>query len=80
MKKRSADREKSVLEGLRIELGNKFVREVDGVAVGRWYENLTAVRGVSAGHGSEALPRHASHDGKSLNYLVQGDWSRPESC
>jgi integrase len=48
-KKRSADREKSVLEGIRIELGNKFVREVDGVAVGRWYENLTVVRGVSAG-------------------------------
>jgi integrase len=49
LKKRSADREKSVLEGIRTELGNKFVREVDGIAVGGWYENLTSVRGVSAG-------------------------------
>ena len=49
VKKRSADREKSVLEGIRMELGNRFVREVDGVAVGGWYENLTAVRSVSAG-------------------------------
>ena len=47
-KKLSADREKSVLEGIREELGNKFVREVDGIAVGDWYENLTAARGLSA--------------------------------
>ena len=33
-KKRSADREKSILEGIRSELGRMFVREVDGVAVG----------------------------------------------
>jgi integrase len=48
-KKRSADREKSVLEGIRTELGNRFVREVDGIAVGSWYERLTVVRGLSAG-------------------------------
>jgi hypothetical protein len=27
----------------------RFVREVDGIAVGGWYENLTVVRGLSAG-------------------------------
>ena len=48
-KKRSASREKSVLEGIRSELGRCFVREVDGEAVGRWYENLTAVRDLSPG-------------------------------
>ena len=40
-KKSSADREKSILDGIRSELGREFVREVDGVAVQRWYENLT---------------------------------------
>lgn len=32
-KKASADREKSIVEGIRAELGKKFVREVDGVAI-----------------------------------------------
>lgn len=49
MKKRSADREKSVLDGIRSELGKAFVREVDGDAVSRWYENLTTVRELSPG-------------------------------
>jgi hypothetical protein len=31
-----------------------FVREIDGTATNRWYENLTAVRGVSA----ETAVRH----------------------
>ena len=31
------DREKSILEGIRKELGNLFVREVDGIAVDGWY-------------------------------------------
>lgn len=48
-KKRSADREKSIVEGIRDELGKLFVREVDGIAVSRWYANLTAVRGLSEG-------------------------------
>ncbi len=48
-KKRSADREKSIVEGIRAELGRLFVREVDGMAVQRWYENLTGVRNLSAG-------------------------------
>jgi integrase len=47
-KKRSADREKSIVEGIRAELGQSFVREVDGMAVQRWYENLTGVRDLSA--------------------------------
>ena len=49
LKKRSASREKSVLDGIRAELGQSFVREVDGNAVARWYENLTAVRDLSPG-------------------------------
>lgn len=48
-KKRSASREKSVLEGIRSELGTAFVREIDGAAVARWYEGLTAVRELSPG-------------------------------
>jgi integrase len=48
-KKRSADREISIVEGIRAELGNAFVREVDGIAVSRWYENLTELRGLSPG-------------------------------
>jgi integrase len=45
--KASADREKSIVEGIRSELGRKFVREVDGVAVQRWYKNLTGKRGLA---------------------------------
>lgn len=46
-KKASADREKSIIEGIRSELGRKFVREVDGVDIQRWYENLTGKRGLA---------------------------------
>jgi integrase len=46
-KKASADREKSIVEGIRSELGRMFVREVDGVAVQRWYESLTGKRGLA---------------------------------
>jgi integrase len=49
VKKRSANREKSVLDGIRSDLGRSFVREIDGGAVSRWYENLTAVRDLSPG-------------------------------
>ncbi|MGA2051226.1 MAG: site-specific integrase [Terracidiphilus sp.] len=48
-KKLPAEREKSITEGIRDELGKMFVREVDGVAVSRWYESLTAVQGLSDG-------------------------------
>ena len=43
-KKASADRERSIVEGIRAELGRKFVREVDAIAVQHWYENLTGKR------------------------------------
>ena len=48
-KKRSATREKSIMEGIRSELGSRFVREVDGVSVGRWYDSLTSERKLSPG-------------------------------
>src|SRR6185503_6763866 len=49
IKKRSADRESSVLDGIRFELGRSFVREVSGDDVGQWYETLTAVHDLSPG-------------------------------
>jgi len=49
LKKRSASREKSILDGIRSDLALSFVREVDGNAVSRWYENLTTVRDLSQG-------------------------------
>lgn len=45
-KKRSAGREKSVLDNIKAEMGRLFVREVDGVAVNRWYDRLTDVHGL----------------------------------
>ena len=48
-KKRSHTREKSVLGGIRDELGLLFVREVDGSKITQWFENLTVKRGLSAG-------------------------------
>ncbi len=49
IKKRSADRERSIVEGIRDEMGSSFVREVNGIFVSRWYEGLTAKRGLSPG-------------------------------
>jgi integrase len=49
VKKRSSNRERSVLEGIRNELGTMFVREVDGPIVDRWYRGLMERRGLSAG-------------------------------
>ena len=48
-KKKSHSREKSVLRGIGDELGQLFVRELDGTEISRWFENLTAARGLSAG-------------------------------
>src|SRR5215470_12694962 len=48
-KKKSQNREKSILEGIRSELGSLFVREVGGTAVDRWYQSLTAEKGLSQG-------------------------------
>jgi len=47
-KKKSADREKGIIERIRRELGTLFVREVDGSAVQRWYRGLTE-SGLSEG-------------------------------
>jgi integrase len=49
VKKRSASREKSVLDGIRSDMGHLFVREIDGQTVGRWYEDLTTGRSLSPG-------------------------------
>lgn len=47
--KKKTSREKAIVEGIRAELGGLFVREVDGIAATRWYENLTGVHGLSSG-------------------------------
>src|SRR5882672_7879733 len=36
-RKKSYDRERSILRGIREELGHLFVRELDGGAVQKWY-------------------------------------------
>lgn len=48
-KKKSQDREKSIIEGIRDEMGSSFVREVNGVAVDRWYQRLTTEKGLAPG-------------------------------
>lgn len=48
-KKKSASREKSILKGIRKELGHLFVREVEGSTVGKWYSNLMEIRNLSPG-------------------------------
>jgi integrase len=48
-KKKSADREKSILDGIGTELGHLFVREVDGTAVHGWYRGLTEEKKLCAG-------------------------------
>jgi integrase len=48
-KKKSQDREKAVLEGIRGQLGDLFVREVDGASIQSWYQGLTEAKGLSAG-------------------------------
>jgi integrase len=48
-KKKSQDREKGILKGIRAELGDRFVREVDWTDVDRWYQRLMAEKGLSQG-------------------------------
>src|SRR5260370_12691098 len=48
-KKKSQDREKAILEGIRGELGGLFVREVDGTGIQRWYQGLTEAKGLCEG-------------------------------
>ena len=47
VKKASADREKSILVGIRSELGHIFVRDMDGVHIQGWVDNLTGKRGLA---------------------------------
>ena len=53
-KKKSQDREKSILGGIRDPMGSLFVREVDGTMIDRWYQSLTAEKGLS----QETAVRH----------------------
>lgn len=46
--KKSSDRESGILKRIREELGDLFVREVDGTIAQRWYRGLTD-SGLSAG-------------------------------
>src|SRR5688572_1470896 len=48
-KKKSSNREKSILECIRRELGSLFVREVDGMAIERWYQGLREGKGLKSG-------------------------------
>lgn len=48
-KKKSSDRERSVLNVIRDELGTMFVREVDGRAVDGWYQGVTAKHRLTPG-------------------------------
>ena len=67
-KKVSADREKSIVEGIRSELGRMFVREVDGYAVQRWYENLTGKRGLADNTAARHfnVMRHMMHKASTI--------------
>jgi hypothetical protein len=48
-KKKSYGREKSVLEGVRKEFRDMFVREADGPAIDRWYQKLTVEHRLGPG-------------------------------
>ena len=48
-KKKSWNREKSILEDIRKEFGSRFVREADGAAIDRWYQDLTEEKDRSPG-------------------------------
>src|ERR1041385_3346356 len=70
-KRKSSDRESSVLNVIRDEMENMFVREVDGA---RWTAGIR-VSPIGVGFlqdGSAALQRHAPHDGEGRDDLLQG--------
>ncbi len=48
-KKQSSDRERSILEGIRKDLGSLFVREVDGSAIDGWYRRLMEEKELALG-------------------------------
>jgi hypothetical protein len=76
VKRNPVDREKSILEGVRRELGTLFVREVDGVAVHCWYRRLMDCRGLSAGTAVRHFNVIHHMIGESVHTLVEGDWHR----
>ncbi len=47
LKKKSWDREKSILEDIRKEFGSFFAREIDGAAINRWYQDLSEGKGLA---------------------------------
>ncbi len=47
--KKSYDRERAVLNGIRQEFRGKFVREIDAAAIKRWYDSLINPRGLKEG-------------------------------
>ncbi|MDE3179711.1 MAG: site-specific integrase [Acidobacteriota bacterium] len=48
-RKKSHDRERAIVQGIRDALGQFFVREVDGTAIDRWYRSLTDEQGLAPG-------------------------------
>src|SRR5262249_28906937 len=48
-KKKSKDREKSILDGIRDQLGTRFIREIEGAAIDQWDHDRIAVKGLSPG-------------------------------
>ena len=48
-KKKSQSREKPVLDGIREEMGDLFVREASGDVMRKWYAGLTEVKELSQG-------------------------------
>ena len=72
-KKKSSDRETSILKRIKRELGNYFVREVDVPAIQRWFGGLTE-DGLSAGTAVRHfnVMHHMMENG--LYDLVEGNW------
>jgi integrase len=48
-KKKSREREKSILDGIEKQFGRWFVREFGGAEIQGWYDRLVAVKGLSEG-------------------------------
>ena len=76
-KKKSWDREKSVLEDIRKEFGSRFVREIGRRRHQRVVSRSHRRKGPGPRYGRAALQCHASHDGEGHERLVQGYRDRP---
>jgi hypothetical protein len=77
-KKKSQDREKAVLEGIRVELGDLFVREAGGASIQRWYQGLSEQKGLSAGTAVRHFNVMHHMMEKCRHDLEQGNRHRPE--